>query len=284
MRLLDRLAAATERLGQEVAQTTGPVVYLRQLLRGDRVPPAAGVTTQRVDEPSPSAPRAPVLLIHGYLANRGSVHLLERRLHERGYVVMSYRIGGLNVGDIRDAAGLIARKVETLVAQTSVQRVDVIGHSMGGLVGLYYLKRLGGRHRMRKLILLGTPATGTWSALLGLVTAPLGRASLQLLPGNAFLKELHDLPIPAGVQVVSVAGERDVFAPVRTTVLEGVRHVRLPTGHSGLLVDEDVVPCLDALLREPWPAGSERTTNGARAADADRSPSGAAVDGVRSRE
>lgn len=278
MRLLDRLAAATERLGQEVAHTTGPVVYLRQLLRGDRVPPAAGVTTPRVE--AEAAPRAPVLLLHGYLANRGSVHLLERRLHERGYVVMSYRIGGLNVGDIRDAAGLIARKVESLVAQTSVQRVDVIGHSMGGLVGLYYLKRLGGRHRMRKLILLGTPATGTWSALLGLVTAPLGRASRQLLPGNAFLKELHDLPIPAGVQVVSVAGERDFFAPVRTTVLDGVRHVRVPTGHSGLLVDEDVVPHLDALLREPWPNEPDRGAAGGSAA----SPSGAVVDGVRSRE
>lgn len=279
MRLLDRLAAATERLGQEVAHTTRPVVYLRQLLRGDRVPPAAGIATPRVDEAT-AAPRAPVLLLHGYLANRGSVHLLERRLHERGYVVISYRIGGLNLGDIRDAAGLIARKVESLVAQTSVQRVDVIGHSMGGLVGLYYLKRLGGRHRMRKLILLGTPATGTWSAVLGLVTAPLGRAITQLLPGNAFLKELHDLPIPAGVQVVSVAGERDFFAPVRTTVLEGVRHVRVPTGHSGLLVDEEVVPHLDALLREPWPAPAKPANDGADPS----SPSGPIVDGVRTGE
>lgn len=277
MRLLDRLQAATSRLGQEVAQTTSPVVYLRQLLRGDRCPPAAGLG------PSAHGPNdtgTPVLLIHGYLANRGSVHLLEKRLHDRGHVVISYRIGGLNLGDIRDAAGLIARKVESLVAQTSVRRVDVIGHSMGGLVGLYYLKRLGGRHRIRKLILLGTPATGTWSALLGLVTAPLGKASLQLLPGNAFLKELHEAPMPPGVQVVSVAGERDFFAPVRTTVLEGVRHVSVPTGHSGLLVDEEVVAHLDALLNEPaiW------KTPDAANVTAVTTSSGAVVDGVRSRD
>lgn len=272
MRFLDRLQAATSRLGQEVADSSGAVVYLRQLLRGDHVPPAAGLGSS----PEATSPTAvPVLLIHGYLANRGSVHLLERRLHERGYVVFSYRIGGLNLGDIRDAAGLIARKVESLVAQTNVKRLDVIGHSMGGLVGLYYLKRLGGRHRIRKLFLLGTPATGTWSAVLGLATAPLGRAITQLLPGNAFLRELHDLPIPPGVEVISVAGERDFFAPVRTTVLEGVRHVRVPTGHSGLLVDEEVVPALDALLRES-PAKS--------ADDSSVTPRSTHVDAERTRD
>ena len=59
-----------------------------------------------------------MLIIHGYLATRGSLHLLERRLTDRGLIVMSYPLGPLNVGDIRDSAGLIARKVESIVAQT----------------------------------------------------------------------------------------------------------------------------------------------------------------------
>ena len=117
----------------------------------------------------------------------------------RGLIVMSYPLGGLiNVGDIRDSAGLIARKVESIVAQTGIARVDIVGHSMGGLVGLDYLKRLGGRHRVRRLVMLGTPTQGTWSALFGLVTAPLGLASLQLLPGSPFLRELAERPLPAG--------------------------------------------------------------------------------------
>jgi hypothetical protein len=102
---------------------------------------------------------------------------------------------------------------------------------------------------VRKLILLGTPASGTWSALLGLVTAPLGRASLQLLPSSPFLRELKETPLPPGVEVVSVGGERDYFAPLASTVLEGVRHVALPTGHSGLLVDATVADALADLLR-----------------------------------
>jgi triacylglycerol lipase len=165
-------------------------------------------------------------------------------------VVMSYPMGPINLRDIRDSAGLIARKVESIVAQTGVTRVDIVGHSMGGLVGLYYLKRLGGRHRVRRLVLLGTPAQGTWSALLGLFTAPLGLASLQLLPGSPFLRELAESPLPAGADVVSVGALRDWLAPVASTVLEGVRHLALPTGHSGLLVEEEVADVVASLLRE----------------------------------
>ena len=42
---------------------------------------------------------------------------------------------------------------------------------------------------------------------------------------------------------------RDYLAPLSSTVLEGVRHVALPTGHSGLLVDAAVADVLDELLR-----------------------------------
>jgi hypothetical protein len=51
--------------------------------------------------------------------------------------------------------------------------------------------------------------------------------------------------------VVSVGALRDWLAPVASTVLEGVRHIALPTGHSGLLVDEEVAETVAGLLREP---------------------------------
>lgn len=253
MGLLDWVAERTADLGKDIADSGHAAVYLRQLLRGNRARTAHGGEAQVATSPvAPDAqPGPPVLLLNGYLSNRGSLHLLERRLHDRNHTVLTYRLPRMNLGDIRDSAALIARKVESLVAQTSVPSVDIVGHSMGGLVGLYYVKRLGGRHRVRRLILLGTPATGTWSALLGLVMAPLGRASLQLLPASPFLRELNEAPLPAGVEVISVGGERDYFAPLSSTVLEGVRHVALPTGHSGLLVDATVADTIDGLLRAP---------------------------------
>jgi pimeloyl-ACP methyl ester carboxylesterase len=259
----DELRARAERLGREisggvsagVADSGHAAVYLRQLLRGNRARRAFRSAIQRdVERQAPPTPgQPPVLIIHGYLATRGSLHLLEKHLTMRGLIVMSYPLGGplLNVGDIRDSAGLIARKVESIVAQTGIARVDIVGHSMGGLVGLDYLKRLGGRHRVRRLVMLGTPAQGTWSALLGLVTAPLGLASLQLLPGSPFLRELAERPLPPGADVVSIGALRDWLAPVASTVLDGVRHISLPTGHSGLLVDAEVAEVVVDILRAP---------------------------------
>ena len=83
------------------------------------------------------------------------------------------------------------------------------------------------------------------------VNGPLGLASLQLLPGSPFLRELGETPLPRGVDVVSVGALRDWLAPVASTVLEGVRSIALPTGHSGLLVDEQVADAVAQLLREP---------------------------------
>jgi pimeloyl-ACP methyl ester carboxylesterase len=260
---LAELRARAERLGREisggvsggVADSGHAAVYLRQLLRGNRAKRvlrslrrgsrAAG------DAASAATPgQPPVLLIHGYFATRGSLHLLESHLTMRGLIVMSYPLGRpINVGDIRDSAGLIARKVESIVAQTGIARVDIVGHSMGGLVGLDYLKRLGGRHRVRRLVMLGTPTQGTWSALFGLVTAPLGLASLQLLPGSPFLRELAERPLPEGAQVVSIGAVRDWLAPISSTVLDGVKHIALPTGHSGLLVDAEVAEVVVEILR-----------------------------------
>jgi triacylglycerol lipase len=248
MRLLDWVSARTASLGREITDARQAALYVRQLFRGNRVRAAAsevlGASGAAADPTRP-----PVLLVHGYMATRGSLHLLERRLAERNHLVLTYRLGPMNVGSIRHAAGLIARKVESLISQTPVRAVNVVGHSMGGLVGLYYLKRLGGRDRVRKLILLGSPVGGTWSAVMGLLAAPLGRASLELLPSSPLLRELREGPLPDGVEVVTVAGERDLLAPVAATVLPGVRHICLPTSHSGLLVEAQVADVIDQILR-----------------------------------
>ena len=80
-----------------VADSGHAAVYLRQLLRGNRA--------KRVFDPARGSPRGgdsaraatpgqpPVLLIHGYFATRGSLHLLERHLTMRGLIVMSYPLG-----------------------------------------------------------------------------------------------------------------------------------------------------------------------------------------------
>jgi pimeloyl-ACP methyl ester carboxylesterase len=261
-------------IGDGVVDSGHAALYLRQLLRGNRGAPSirrSGLANVRagahaIPRPDAGGPRPappvrshqsapsgpsdpPVLLLHGYLATRGSVHLLEQRLTQLGHVVMTYRLGPVQMGDIRQSSGFIAGKVDSLRAQTGVDKVDIVAHSMGGLVALDYLKRRDGAAHVRRLILLGTPVQGTWSALMGLMTVPLGQATVQLLPRSAFLRELAALPIPPGPEVVTIAAERDWLAPSRTTVLPGARHVSIATGHSGLLVDDQVARQVSRLLR-----------------------------------
>jgi triacylglycerol lipase len=230
-------------LGRGAQDSKRAASFVRQTLRGNRIAPSVAW--------KPSDQHRLVLLIHGYLATRGSLHLLERRLSDMGHLVLTYRLGLVHRGDICESAARIATKVESIAAQTDLHRMDIVGHSMGGLVGLYYVKRMGGRRRVRRLVMLGTPTSGTWSALLGVGLSPLGRAGLQLLPDSAFLRALDEGELPEGVDIVSVSGERDLLAPPSTTHLRGVRHVSLPTNHAGLLVDEEVARVVGEILASP---------------------------------
>jgi pimeloyl-ACP methyl ester carboxylesterase len=230
-------------VGQDLAGGTHGLAYLRGLVRGNR--------TQRqatFDKLDPQAP--PVLLIHGFLGTRGSMYLLERRLVEDGFIVVSFNIGTINTRDIRRSAFLIHRKIERVLAQSPWQKIDVIGHSMGGLIGLYLVKKLGGHKRVRKLVLMGTPVFGTWTALLGVLTLGLwSTSSWQLLPKSRFLDELAQGPLPADVEIHTLAAARDWVVPLRRTRVPGASNVTVPLGHSSLVVAEDVYRRLVGILR-----------------------------------
>jgi pimeloyl-ACP methyl ester carboxylesterase len=221
-------------IGQDMTGGADGLSYLRHLARGNRI--RRGATFDQVTPQSP-----PILIIHGFLGTRGSMYMLERRLVEDGFVVVSFNLGTLNVRDIRRSAFLIHRKIERILAQTPSQRIDIIGHSMGGLIGMYYVKKLGGHTRVRKLLMMGTPIRGTWAALVGVVTLGLwSTSSWQLLPRSRFLDELAQGPIPAGVEIHTISAARDWVVPLATTRLAGANAVTVPLGHSSLVVSEEV--------------------------------------------
>jgi pimeloyl-ACP methyl ester carboxylesterase len=239
-------------IAQDVGGAADGLSYLRHLVRGNRL--------RRRDAFSSVSPDAPpVLLIHGFLGTRGSMYMLERRLVDDGFVVVSFNIGTLNVRDIRRSAFLIHRKIERILAQTPSQRIDIIGHSMGGLIGLYYVKKLGGHVRVRKLVMMGTPVRGTWAALAGVLTLGLwSTSSWQLLPRSRFIDELSQGSIPPGVEVHTIAAARDWVVPLPTTRLRGANAMTVPLGHSSLVVSEEVYRRIVNTLRPPRePYGDE---------------------------
>ena len=221
-------------LDQDLTGGRHALSYLRHLARGNQVRRKAFFDT--VDARHP-----PVILIHGFLGTRGSMYILERRLNHDGICVFSFNLGAFNTRDIRASAFLIHRKIEAILAQAPVDKVDIIGHSMGGLIGLYYVKKLGGHEKVRKLVMMGTPMQGTWSALLGVATVGMMSASSwQILPRSPFLKELERGPLPSEVDYYTISAERDWVCPEGRTMLRGATRLTVPLGHSSLVISEEV--------------------------------------------
>lgn len=230
---------------QNIAGGTDGVKYLMHLARGNRRERLA--TFDNLSEGA-----RPVVLIHGFMGTRGSMYPLEKRLEEDGFCVFSFNLGMINLRDIRTSAFRIQRKIEALLAQTKVQEIDMIGHSMGGLIGLYMIKKLGGDKRVKRFVMMGTPVNGTWVALAGIATVGLYSASTwQLLPRSRFLDELRQGHLPDGVEYHSVSAARDWVCPPASTRLRGFKAYSVDLGHSSLILSPEVYKHVLKILQDP---------------------------------
>ncbi len=216
--------------------------YLRHLLRGNNLETITPKPDSKKDSP-------PVLLIHGFLGTAGSMFVLKERLLEDGFHVFPVNLGILNVRDIRTSAFSIYRQVESILEATKQPKLDIVAHSMGGLIALYYILRLYGSHRVRRLIMLGSPVQGTWSAILGVGTLGLFCDSVwQILPGSDFLKDLLSVPLPSNVEFFTLAATHDRLCPPESTYIEGAHRSLLPFGHSSLVLSTEVYSKIRGIL------------------------------------
>ncbi|MFF5725588.1 lipase family alpha/beta hydrolase [[Kitasatospora] papulosa] len=198
-----------------------------------------GITrsTEATALPTTGDVRPPVVLLHGFIDNRSVFVLLRRSLARHGW----RRLESLNYSpltcDIRTAAELLDRHVEEICARTGHHEVDIVGHSLGGLIARYYVQRLGGDRRVRTLVTLGTPHGGT-SAVPLAGAHPIVR---QMRSGSELIEELR-LPAPGcRTRFVSFWSELDrVILPVGAACVDhpdldavnvrvtGIGHLALP--------------------------------------------------------
>ncbi|WP_159771915.1 esterase/lipase family protein [Streptomyces sp. HM190] len=229
----------------------------------------SGIIPERRTTPAPPAPDAPrlptedkppVVLLHGFIDNRSVFVLLRRALTQDG----GRHLESLNYSpltfDIRVAAELLGRHIEDICARTGRERVDIVGHSLGGLIARYYVQRLGGDLRVRTLVTLGTPHGGTQ-------VAPLANAHpivRQMRPGSDVLEELRE-PAP-GCRTHFVAFWSDfdhVMVPVESACVDhpdlmvrnvqvtGIGHLALPVHPT---VADEIRRSLDATPTTDRPA------------------------------
>lgn len=180
----------------------------------------------------------PVLLIYGFWSTRRVFEVLEARLRRDGYCVFSINLGGLfdafNTQGIDACAEKVRDKVERLYARYDLGPLSIIGHSKGGLIGRYYVKRLGGDKRVKNLITLATPHHGTPVAYAGVVLAgAFSRSVWQMTPMSTFIRRLKLGPFPRQVRFTSVFSKADKVSPFPTCLLE-------TDGGTGNLVNVEV--------------------------------------------
>jgi pimeloyl-ACP methyl ester carboxylesterase len=181
----------------------------------------------------PRGSRPEVLLLHG-LDDPGRVWMtLAPVLLREGYGVLL--LDYPNDQAIADSAAFVARQMQVLAGQ-GLGQVDIVAHSMGGLVSREMLTSPAlrcdppqcQRPGVRQLIMVGTPNHGSdlarWRALgevreqfsrlfsgeagwLDWIFDGAGEAGLDLLPDSAFLNDLNARPAPQDTQMFVIAGE-----------------------------------------------------------------------------
>jgi hypothetical protein len=162
---------------------------------------------------------------------------------------------------VTDTAAKLAERLAD-AGLTADHRVDVVAHSMGGLVARCWIEQQGGAESVRRLVTCGTPHAGSpWPRVQDVATAALALAlnglgtvvghTLGFLvrgvegvddalddmqPGSELLDTLAAAVQPAGVDYVAITGDRPFGIIGDDTRAQRIlRKLRLPDAAVGLL-------------------------------------------------
>ena len=187
----------------------------------------------RRDAPLARSGRIPVLLVHGYLSNRGLFRSVIRSLEDAGVQPLVTHNFERLLAPIESWADELEAIVRDVVARTGQPKVIFVCHSMGGLVVRSYVSRHGAS-RVAKLVTIASPHHGTLAASRGV-----GHNARQMRRDSEFLAALAG---KEGVQgqgypATSIYSVHDnLVVPQDTSRLPWARNVALSgVGHVAIL-------------------------------------------------
>lgn len=137
-----------------------------------------------------------VVLVHGFLQSGHSYRTMRKRLEKHNIRCLTAR---LSPSDGRSGICTLAGNLKEQIDEAfgPDEEFSLVGYSMGGLVGRYYLQKLGGAERCQQLITIASPHQGTVMANL----YP-SKGARQMRRGSEFLRdlqatehELGDIPV-----------------------------------------------------------------------------------------
>lgn len=173
-----------------------------------------------------------VLLVHGIWDTSKVFRRLSKFLEERGYEPHGI---DLNPNDARDGLEPLAEQVKDYAEKNFEGKFALVGFSMGGMIARYYIQKMGGSERVRKLITLSSPHNGTWTAHF-----IKSKGAKQLAMGSEFLKDLNaDTEALANVNFTSLWTPMDLMVvPSWSSCMpNGVKNIMVPSlFHAWMLI------------------------------------------------
>jgi triacylglycerol esterase/lipase EstA (alpha/beta hydrolase family) len=172
----------------------------------------------------------PVVLAHGTIENMNdNWQAAAPILASHGYCVFALNYGGSApggdfqaTGDIAASARQLASFISDVLAATGAAKVDIVGHSQGGMMPRYYINFLGGAAKVDKLVALapsnygttidGLTTLGQTLGLLGPINSLLTtvcRACVEQEVGSSFLAALNARPTVPGVSYTVIESTGD---------------------------------------------------------------------------
>ena len=167
-------------------------------------------------EPGPAPTvSTPVLLVHGYLANKSNWYLVERDLRNTGFGSIHAMNYGPRNADIEVLAQACVERAHDVMDATGTDRVHLVGHSLGGLV-IRHAVQHAGLAEAASVVTVATPHGGVDLARISAVTRSHNAIAQQLRPGSSFLRSMwastHAMP---DTRFVAYYSNLDLLVPGR---------------------------------------------------------------------
>ncbi len=168
---------------------------------------------RRMTSPVDCEVPTPVLLVHGYGANKSNWLFLERYLRGAGFG----RIHALNynplAADVPALAAACTERARRVMRLSGADRVHLIGHSLGGVVARYAVQ-VTGLEGASVCVSVASPHRGAPAARFGL-----GSTARQLRPGSAVLRRLSASSRRLPTRFVAYYSNLDLVVPARSAMI-----------------------------------------------------------------
>jgi triacylglycerol lipase len=173
--------------------------------------------------PDGAVGRRGVVLVHGFVCNRGLWNPWMERLIALGVPYVAVNLEPV-FGSIDHYPGRVEQAVQAVERATGLPPV-LVGHSMGGLVLRRWWSGVADDQRIHHLITIGTPHRGTWLARWAF-----SHNGRQMRIGSRWLQDLQASETPArGARFTCFYGHCDnIVFPASHATLAGADNRHLP--------------------------------------------------------